>query len=1147
MAAGIGGLGGVLAGLPGTLLKSVEAAPHVDRCGRLGDVADRYGARRALSGIVCGSVDALTGAMLRLPARETDFTLRGRLPIGWSRFHSSGLVAMGVAPGLLGPNWRTQWEVTLRRAGDQLTYTDEQGRAITAPFPKPGSQVIVASESLHIAHLSNGRFVVADLTPHYRVFGGFDANGVARLKYVEDLHRQRVGCIWDADGRLLRMRGTCGHELRLHYDAKTGARVAAIECVDGGPAGLFVQYGYNGRGELAEVRNRVGDVVRRFVCDDGRIMEETGPLGLVTRYRWQTLDGVARIVERTTSDGARERFAYSVDSWTSQVTDVFGDTATWRYDELERVVSHTGFDGRRYGFDYDGPGGPVVLRLPGERIVRLSHDALGRIETETDPLGHTRTTQYAFATREPVVVTADDGRTWRWERNDRLQPVQHQTPSGAITRIEYGADGLPTRHTDEQALVTTYEHNARGQPVRRIEVDGATTLYEYDDNGYIVGVTDALGGVTRFEYDGLGRPLTVTRPDGRLERHVWNALGQRTSFVGAGGQSLHWFRDRRGNVVRAVDEEGHATLYEYDAHGRLTRVESANGAIQRIEWNASGCTSAIDADGVVRTFDYADCGAIGRIVTKAGQLERAESYAYDIAGRVVGRDTLHNRYAYFHSARGQLERIVRTPTLEGERLGLVSDEVRFEYDADDRIVAEHGANGELRYTVNPAGRVVAITLPEGQVLTMRRYVTGDIAQIELGSREISRFWYDALHRMIARRQDALTTHTAYTPLGQPLWWRAVTGDAAEPSERDLQLWLAADYNASDAVVGTQGPAYGRIHYDHDRRGGLLRRISDQLGVEYFTWDAAGNLLDTPGSNWFPAVYPDHRIRECRGYRYEYDAWGQLVQRSGRDHAVSLEWDAEGRVIAVRRRGRTVRYQYDALGRRIAKFVEPASSARSAHPERDDATRFVWQGHRLLQERRLDRLRTYLYQPCRDDARAYAPLACIDQWLSDTGEVKETRVYHYHTDTAGTAVALTDEAGNVVWRGRYRAWGHPTLHEWGESAVLQPLRYAGQYADDETALCYNGARFYDPDAGRYVSPDRTAPAGASPYRYAPNPLTWCNPLGTAVPVRSAGIAAAASSVDRLFDPAQQLAGIVRQFDDVPGWNPFERGFERGVKI
>ncbi|WP_309491441.1 RHS repeat-associated core domain-containing protein [Trinickia mobilis] len=1133
---GIGGLGGVLAKLPVMVLPSVNAARPGDICLRLGDIADRYGVRRALSGVLCGSVDMVTGSKICPPAREADFALRGRLPLEWSRCYSSAVRTAGV----LGAGWRTGWEITLRQAGGQLTYADEYGRLLTVPLPEPGSQVIVLSEQLHIACLPDGRMVVADRTPRYRVFGEFDPNGVARLKYIEDLHKQRIGCIWDAEGRLLRMRGTCGHELRMHYDPVTGTRLGAIECVAGGPTGMLAEYGYNENGELAEVRNRLGETVRRFAYRDGRIVEEAGPLGMAARYVWQTVDGVARVIERFTSEGARERCSYSAENRSSQATDVFGNSAYWQCDAQGHVVAFSDFDGRRYTFDYDETGAPNTLGLPNGGVVRLTYDSLGRVVQEIDPMGQTSTTVYAFASRQPVVVTRSDKRTWTWHRNEALDPIKRQAPWGEATNVEYGEDGLPSRCTDAGGAVTTLEHNARGQVTRRIDADGNATQYDYDINGNIAAVADPSGAVTRIECDALGHPLTVTRPDGRHERHVWNAAGQRTSFVGASGQSRHWHRDRRGNVVRAVDEEGHLTAYRYDAHGRPIRIESANGAVRTLEWGAMGCVSITDADGVIRAFNYTESAQIRRTTTRAGPHERHETFAYDVMGRLARRDTQHNHYVYRYSARGKLEQINRTPTKEGERLGMTSDEIRFEYDPGDRLIAEHGINGELRYAYDDSGALAAVTLPQGQVVRMRRYDNGTVGLIEIRERPIAQFWYDAMRRETVRTQGALHTNTGYTELGWPAWWRSASAlddsGRGKPTGDDMQLWRDVSYSASDVVVQTNGPASGQTYYDYDKRGCLLRRVSDQLGIEYFTWDAACNLLDPPAGNGFPAVYSNHRIKECRGSRYEYDAWGQVVRKSGRDHALSLDWDAEGRVIAVRRKGRTIRYRYDALGRRIEKRVEASPANGPLTRTGADSTRYVWQGNRLLQELRSGTVRTYLYRPTAGDSLGYAPLACMDQSRPESGELNDTRVYHYHVDPAGTAVALTDDAGKLVWRGRYQAWGTLFAQEWGGGKqVYQPLRFAGQSIDEETALHYNGRRFYDPDAGRYISPDRMSPGGVSPYRYAPNPLTWSNPLGGATPVRFADVGANASGFDCLLDPSQQVAGIIEEIDSEAGWN------------
>ncbi|PWJ72508.1 UNVERIFIED_ORG: RHS repeat-associated protein, partial [Pantoea agglomerans] len=114
---------------------------------------------------------------------------------------------------------------------------------------------------------------------------------------------------------------------------------------------------------------------------------------------------------------------------------------------------------------------------------------------------------------------------------------------------------------------------------------------------------------------------------------------------------------------------------------------------------------------------------------------------------------------------------------------------------------------------------------------------------------------------------------------------------------------------------------------------------------------------------------------------------------------------------------------------------------------------------------------------------------------------DAQVNWYHNDVSGLPRELTGTDGSVVWRAVYRAWGNTLRTEQAaaENAepVYQPLRYQGQYFDAETGLHYNRFRYYDPDAGRFVSQDPIGLAGGvNLYQYAPNPLSWIDPLGLA---------------------------------------------------
>jgi RHS repeat-associated protein len=72
------------------------------------------------------------------------------------------------------------------------------------------------------------------------------------------------------------------------------------------------------------------------------------------------------------------------------------------------------------------------------------------------------------------------------------------------------------------------------------------------------------------------------------------------------------------------------------------------------------------------------------------------------------------------------------------------------------------------------------------------------------------------------------------------------------------------------------------------------------------------------------------------------------------------------------------------------------------------------------------------------------------------------------------------------------------YETGASPVWTPLRFPGQYYDEETDLFENWNRYYDPSIGRYLQPEPMLPVGAhlgAAYAYAANnPIKFTDPDG-----------------------------------------------------
>ncbi|MGH9204288.1 MAG: RHS repeat-associated core domain-containing protein, partial [Vicinamibacterales bacterium] len=108
---------------------------------------------------------------------------------------------------------------------------------------------------------------------------------------------------------------------------------------------------------------------------------------------------------------------------------------------------------------------------------------------------------------------------------------------------------------------------------------------------------------------------------------------------------------------------------------------------------------------------------------------------------------------------------------------------------------------------------------------------------------------------------------------------------------------------------------------------------------------------------------------------------------------------------------------------------------------------------------------------------------------------EAGVLRYvHADHLGSPQKLTDANQATVWDGQFEPFGEELLIA---GAATMPLRFPGQYADEETGLSYNYFRDYDPSLGRYVQSDPIGLAGGvNTYGYVGGrPVVAVDPTGT----------------------------------------------------
>ena len=237
----------------------------------------------------------------------------------------------------------------------------------------------------------------------------------------------------------------------------------------------------------------------------------------------------------------------------------------------------------------------------------------------------------------------------------------------------------------------------------------------------------------------------------------------------------------------------------------------------------------------------------------------------------------------------------------------------------------------------------------------------------------------------------------------------------------------------------------------------------------YTYDAAGNLF-TFTDNLNPVLFTD----STTGNTYKYDSTYRLASVTGTATA-GFTYDYAGDVVTKTANGSSYTYQYDLFrnltgisqspGGNLATFSYDGDGKRISKLSGGVRTIYHYDKEgRLLSE---------------SDANGNAICDYIYLGKNIVGRMDgappaSTGIYYYHTDPAGTPLAVTGSNGAVVWRGYYEPFGNEYAIQ---GTIGNDIRFAGNMKDDETGLNYFGARYLDSTLGRFHAPDPVAPVDA----------------------------------------------------------------------
>ncbi|WP_101255271.1 DUF6531 domain-containing protein [Streptomyces barkulensis] len=1040
-------------------------------------------------------VDVATGEMI---LAQTDLELPGVLPLVLRRTHLSNY-RWGR---WFGRSWASTLDERLHVDGDgTVVWAREDGSALTYPrVPEAGGEPVWPMEGprLPLARTAGEPGILFAVTdPHTgitRCFARaelpesvFDAPAFCHLAAVEDRNGNRVEIARDADGTPEAVVHSGGYQVQVtttRPDRGGPVRVTGLALrTPNGPV-TVLSYGFDAAGNLDAVVNSSGRALRFTYDRDARITSWTDRNDSAFEYAY---DDAGRVVRTTGPDGflssTFEYGTYGTDGAGNQVTrytDSTGAVTALEINGLRQVTARTDPAGHTVRQTWDDRDN-LLTRTDGlGRTTTWAYDEAGNVTAITLPDGSTATARHNDLNL-PVEITGPDGGIWRQGWDERGNHISLTAPDGATTAFTHDSTGAPVTVTDPAGAAQHVTNDSAGLPLTVTDAAGHTTTVTRDAFGRPVAVTDPLGAVTRLEWTVEGKPARRTAPDGTTESWTWDGEGNCTSHTDPNGGTTRFEHTHFDRLAARTGPDGARYEFAHDTELRLTQVTNPQG----LNWNytydrAGRLVSETDFDG--RTVAYAH-DAAGRLTARTTPLGHEIRYEHDVLGRLVAKDADGARTEYSYDAAGRPAGAA-SPT----------SSLTVERDILGRVLAETVDGRTTRYTYDVLGRRTSRTTPTGAVTELAYDTAGNRTALTASGHPLA-FTHDALGRELERSFGAtdrpVTLATAFDALGRP------TEQTLAAQGRTLRSRGYA-YRPDGHLTAVTDHLTGTTrHYGLDPVGRPLT-VTAEDWTETYAYDTAGNQTSASWPDAAPhpeargeRTYDGTRITQAGRIRYTHDAAGRTVLRqktrlSRKPETWRYAWDAEDRLVSCTTPDGTVwRYRYDPLGRRTAK------QRLTADGEVAEETLFTWDGTRLAEESN-----TATHTVLTWDHDGHRPLAQTERLL-DPGDQSEIdrRFFAIVTDLAGTPTELVDETGEIAWHTRTTLWGTTTWNR--DATAYTPLRFPGQYADPETGLHYNHFRHYDPDTGRYTTPDPLGLAPApNPATYVHNPHTWTDPLGLA---------------------------------------------------
>lgn len=631
--------------------------------------------------------------------------------------------------------------------------------------------------------------------------------------------------------------------------------------------------------------------------------------------------------------------AYVVNEKLKQVIDndnvVSNISASSTYDYWGYPVTHTDQNGNTTTYEYDKIGRVIKVTNPDNTYKNYEYGAENI--KEYDELGRCITT-YLNGEGDSTGIYYDD-----FGSNHNYI---YYTPFGQVETEVIYSDKENNRSQPEYSR-TTYTYDTYKRPVSKEIYDSSNTLiykeiysYEVTDE-HVKETTTVVGGdnnpsiVTSVYYDTFGNKFK-TEIGNDVETYTTDYVGNILSVKSAKANSENSNSVRTseynfmGKVIRETDELGNVTRAECDQLGRMTKSYDAKGYATEFKYDNLGRvieqkTPFEEKDGTiyysVKKVWYDNNGNIikERVTTNAsGETESYNEviYTYDNRNRLImtqANDGEKSNYTQnYYDATGNLLRVYT-----GLHAPLAINGL------DDVTAGADTEYAVTKYSYDALGRLLTTTDALGQVETNTYDLANGLLETTTDRNgQTFKFTYNGLGAITSKALSDGTNAetTTYVLTGQVL------------SKQNVTTTISYAYNDKGQLVSESNSAAGTIKtFAYDANGNrtgftLIRNGVAEISQSY-TYDLLNRLTSVSENGAVIASYSydanDNRTQTTvtggETTNYAYNIANMLTsQTTGDKLSEQYTYYLNGNQKSKTSNGTATNYEYDKMNRLISE-------------------------------------------------------------------------------------------------------------------------------------------------------------------------------------------------------------------------------------